>query len=115
MFFLSDTFGPSDSETTVHHIVIEAFPRGAPVLDPPCVGARMSPLRTSTGVFARFRCGFDEGAANHGEGIHMGHDLVRWYRAGVAYIVSLHRSDDVPEDAVMRTVIDHIGYVSPSR
>ena len=43
----------------------------------------------------------------------MHHDLVRWYRDGVAYVVSVH-SSDMDADALLRGVAEHMDYVRDS-
>ena len=119
MFYLSvDDFpGPDpDGPNTVRHLVFVAFPRGAEtVLDPPCPDAEpLPPLSTTLGDLEMFRCGDglqDEGRIFHGEGINRNHDVVRWYRDGIAYAVSLHQSGlDTRE--VLRRVAEGIEHVS---
>ena len=120
MFYLSvDDFpGPSpDGPDTVRHLVIEAFPRGAEkVLDPPCLQSEpVPPLTTKLGDLEMFRCGegtqADEALILHGEGINRNHDIVRWYRDGIAYAVTVHQSGlDTRE--ILRQVVDGIEYVS---
>lgn len=119
MFYMSvDDFpGPApDGPDTVRHLVLVAFPRGAEaVLDPPCPDAEPLPsLPTTLGELEMFRCGDgrqDDGRVLHGEGTNRGHDLVRWYRDGIAYAVSLHQSG-LDEREVLRRVAEGIEYIS---
>ena len=119
MFYLSIDFpGPSPAGPgTVRHLVIEAFPRGAEkVLDPPCVSAEPLPaLVTRVGDLPMFRCGertlANESSIWHGEAINTNHDLVRWYRNGIAYAVTVHRSG-LDTSAILRRVAEGLTYVS---
>ena len=63
----------------------------------------------------RIRCGegtqADEALILHGEGTNTNHDMVRWYRDGIAYAVTVHQSGlDTRE--ILRQVVDGIEYVS---
>ena len=115
MFYLSVDFpGPAPlGEATVRHLVIEAFPKHSDrVLDPPCANPEPLPaLPTRIGVLASFRClehtGAQEARILHGEAIHTHHDLVRWTRRGIVYVVSVHRSG-LDTRQILRTVAENV-------
>jgi len=68
-------------------------------------------LPTRIGVLSSFRClehtGAQEARILHGEAIHTHHDLVRWTRRGIVYVVSVH-SSGLDTRQILRTVAENV-------
>ena len=70
-------------------------------------------LATNFGSLPMFHCDEpreDSERILHGEAIHSGHDLVRWYRDNTAYVVSLHEGDPNAR-TILRAVVEGIQFV----